>query len=1138
MRGENQPSVLANRLLHWQRSLAKSLTGSFGEARGQQLLDRYGNAFSCGYQNEVPVGRAVDDIARIDHPGSGCSPGTLYWDDREPGAVVRFRIRWPPPAPLLHDVLPIFTGLGLRVADHRGYDVTPADGEPARIDDFGLLHEAGALTPEVARLFEETFAAMWSGRAEPDGFNRLVLSVGIGWREAALVRAAYRYLRQTGFGFSQPYVEQTVADRPDFVRLLLALFAARFDPGGHQPADDVDAGLEAGLAEVTGLDEDRTLRSILAFFRSIVRTNFYRRTPDGAVEDHLAFKIDPSGIPFLPPPRPLFETFVCSPRVEALHLRGARIARGGIRWSNRPEDFRTEVLGLMKAQAVKNALIVPGGAKGAFVVRRPLTGLDRAEADAEVRSCYATFIRGMLDLTDNLVDGEVTSPPGVRRLDGDDPYLVVAADKGTARFSDLANSISAERGFWLGDAFASGGSTGYDHKAMGITARGAWVSLERHFEEMGLDPARDEFTVVGIGDMSGDVFGNGMLLSPHIRLLGAFDHRHVFLDPDPDPAVSFAERRRLAELPGSTWQDYAADRISPGGGVCSRQAKSVPLSPQVRRALGVDAEALEPPDLVRALLRAPVDVLWNGGVGTFVKAAAESHLDAADPANDSVRVDASQLRCRVVVEGGNLGLTQRARIEYALGGGRINTDFVDNAAGVDTSDREVNLKILLDKAVADAAITRRRRDELLAEVTDEVSRAVLADSRSQTRLLGVAESEAATYLDQHAQAIQHFERRENLDRELECLPDDEVLAERRAAGAGLTRPELSVLLAHAKNNLAHELSISDIPEDAHLTAELLGYLPSPIRTEFFGRLVETHPLRREILTTVLSNDMANHVGTGFFYRLEETTGIGTPDSARAYLAVRDVFDINALWSEVDALGSCVDTGVRSEMFHELQRFAQHGTLWFLRNRRPPLDIAAEVAYFRPQIRQLVPVLPAALAGAQADAVLRRTEQLTEQGVPPLLASRIAALAPLAAALDVVEIAHDRRDVGYVASVYSALDVALRLDWLQDQIVELPSESHWALLARISLRDDLFAQRRRLTRAALRRYVPGQDAAGLVSSWLEANAEPVRRCRETVSQLRDAEQPDVPMLAVALQDLRNLGQIALQADPEEGVKGRR
>ncbi|MEU5849090.1 NAD-glutamate dehydrogenase domain-containing protein [Saccharopolyspora shandongensis] len=1130
---------LGRAYVHWQQTLAEALTSYFGAEAGRELFARYGHAFSSGYRDDVPVGWAVDDIARLDRPDTEASLGKLYWEDGRPGAV-RFRLCWPTHGPLLQDALPIFAGLGLRVADHRSYEVTPLGGTRTRIDDFGLLHDVDELTPELAQLFEEAFTAMWTGKAERDGFNRLVLTVGVGWREAALVRAAYRYLKQGGFAFSQPYVEQTLAEWPEFVRTLLDRFHDRFDPEPHSrtnPHQDLDRALEGSLNEVTGLDEDKTLRSVLSFFDAILRTNYYQRDSDGVSKDYVAFKIDPSRIPLLPRPRPLFETFVHSPRVEGLHLRGAKIARGGIRWSNRPEDFRTEVLGLMKAQTVKNALIVPGGAKGAFVVRRSLAGLGRQEVEAEVRECYTTFIRGMLDITDNLVDGVVRAPPRVVRRDEPDPYLVVAADKGTAQLSDLANSIAAEHGFWLDDAFAAGGSTGYDHKAMGITARGAWVSLERHFEGLGLDPERDDFTVVGIGDMSGDVFGNGMLLSQRIRLIGAFDHRHVFVDPGPDPATSFAERARLARLPGSTWQDYDPSKISEGGAVFSRQAKSVPLSPQLRRVLGVEAESLEPPELIRALLRSPVDVLWNGGVGTFVKASTESHRDAADPANDALRVDASELRCRVVAEGGNLGLTQRARIEYALAGGRINADFIDNSAGVNTSDHEVNLKILLNTAVATGRITRTERDALLAEVADEVAAAVLADSRLQTRVLRVIEAEAPVYLDQHAQAIHNFEEQENLDRGLECLPEDPVLAERQQAGLGLTLPEISVLLAYAKNNLARELSNSDITEDDYLAAELAAYLPAGLRKRF-GALVDQHPLRREILTTALSNDLVNHVGTGFFYRLEETTGVATRDSVRAYLAVRDVFGLNALWSEVDTLSDCPTT-VRTDMFLELQRFAQHGTLWFLRNRRPPLDIAAELAYFRPQIRQLIPVLPAALVGRQAEAVQHQTEQLASHGVPFPLASRIAALTPLAASLDVVEIAHDRRDVGYVASVYSALDVALQLDWLQDQIVELPSESHWALLAKISLRDDLFAQRRRLTSAALRRYVPGQDTEDLITSWLRANHGPAERCRMTMSQLHRAEQLDVAMLSVALQDLRNLAQIGMQlGGDQEATRARR
>ncbi|MDA3623816.1 NAD-glutamate dehydrogenase domain-containing protein [Saccharopolyspora oryzae] len=1109
----------------WDQELTAALLAEFGPDQGRAVAAVYGSAFSSGYREDSPVTQAVADIACLEGDEAGPPLGRVYRSPQAVAGSVRFRICWAGEAPLLQEVLPIFAGLGLRVADHRSYEIQPRGRRAARVDDFGLRHDIDELSGHAAALVEDAFAAMWHGRAETDGFNRLVLTAGLDWRQAALVRAAYHYLWQAGFAFSRPYVEATLASRPRFVRALLEFFAARFDP--DQPRGPVPAELEETLQEVTGLDEDKTLRAVLAFFSAVVRTNYFQRDAEGKPKEYLAFKIDPSGMPFVPRPRPLFEAFVYSPAVEALHLRSRRVARGGIRWSDRPEDFRTEVLGLMKAQTVKNALIVPGGAKGAFVVRRSLAGLERAEADAQVRACYATFIRGMLDVTDNLFDGAVVPPPRVVCHDEPDPYLVVAADKGTARFSDLANEIAAEYGFWLGDAFASGGSSGYDHKAMGITARGAWVSLRQHCEQLGWDPDVDEFTVVGIGDMSGDVFGNGMLLSQRIRLIGAFDHRHIFLDPDPDPLLSHAERARLAALPASSWLDYAPERISAGGGVFSRRAKSVPISPQVQQRLGVQAAELTPPELVQALLRAPVDVLWNGGMGTFVKASTQNHADAADPANDAVRVDADGLRARVVVEGGNLGLTQPARIEYALAGGRINTDFVDNSAGVDTSDREVNLKILLDAAVRDRVIDGGERNRLLAEVADEVAAAVLTDSRLQSRVLGVVEAEAPVLLDQHAGAIRKFEQISKLDRALECLPDEPELARRRRAGLGLARPEIAMLLAHAKNNLAQELVNSPVPDDPHLAAQLLEYLPVALR-ERFGAAMARHPLRREILATALSNDLADHVGTGFVYRLEETTGVDTPDTVLAYLAVREIFGFNALWSDVDGLGSRCPPGVRAEMFHELQRFCQLGALWFLRHRRPPVDVAAEVAHFRGQVRQLVPVLPAALAGSQAEAVAARTAELEGLGVPGLLAGRIAVLGPLAGSLDVVEIAGDRRDVGFVAAVYSALDVGLGMDWLQEQIVELPSESHWELLAKISLRDGLFAQRRRLTASALAGFVPGVGVDELVAEWLQGNAGPVRRCRETLGQLREAGRVDVAMLSVALQDLRNLVQIS--ADP--------
>ncbi|MEO7350585.1 MAG: NAD-glutamate dehydrogenase domain-containing protein [Marmoricola sp.] len=1103
----------------WRHELATALTDKHGMDRGRLLLETWGRAFPLGYIEEVPVARALHDIDQMERQGGSDRVGTFY---SEPGVanVVRFRACWADQPPLLHDVLPILASLGLDLADHRSYQLAAASGRTARIDDFGLRHSARQFAAAETGLVEDAVNAMWGGHAERDGLNRLVLAAGINWREAALIRAAYRYIRLGGFGFSQRYVAHALAEWPVFVRLLLQQFRSRFDTAASsdQAPDALESALAMELDKVTRLDEDRTLRSLLAFFQSVTRTNFYVTGPGQLPSEYFSFKIDPSRMPFLPAARPLVEMFVYSTRVEALHLRAARVARGGIRWSDRPEDFRTEVLGLMKAQAVKNTLIVPGGAKGAFVIKRPLADLDRDAVAAEARHCYTTFINGMLDLTDNLVDGTVQPPTDLVCHDGPDHYLVVAADKGTATMSDLANSIAEERGFWLGDAFASGGSTGFDHKKMGITARGAWVSLERHFEDLASDVDQDEFTVVGIGDLSGDVFGNGMLLSPHIRLVGAFDHRHVFLDPNPDVSTSFAERLRLANLPGSTWQDYDPARISAGGGVFSRSAKSIPLSPEIQALLGLCVDALSPPELIQAILRASVDVLWNGGIGTFVKASTETHPDAADPVNDGTRVDACELRCRVVIEGGNLGLTQRARVEYAHQGGRINGDFIDNSAGVDTSDREVNIKMVLNDALAEGGITRTERDKLLVSSAEDVAAAVLDDSRQQNRMLSVLESDAPRFLDQHAHAIEIFEREEGLDRAAWALPGEAELAERRQVGLGLTRPEIAVLLAFAKNTLARKLLDSDVPDDPYLARTLVEYLPAALR-ERFGPRMEQHPMRREIVATMVSNNIAHRVGTGFFYRMTESTGASTPQISRAYLTVRDVFDLDTLWAEVDAVGRHCPPAIRYEMLRDVQRFAGQTTRWFIRNRQQPLQIGAEVSFFRPHIQQLGAVLTAALTTSAAPSETITTR--TSQGVPRELAERIAGLATLASSLDFAEMAHDRFDVGFLIDISRALDSALGLDWLQSQIIDLPSESHWARLAKISLRDDLFTLRRRLTAAALQRHLSDQQAEETVDTWLSDNRNVVDHCRATLRSLRAMDQLDVPMLTVALQEIRNL-----------------
>ncbi len=912
------------------------------------------------------------DVNRIERLGGvGDLAMSLYVPAHSPADHLAFKLLSHARPIVLSEVLPLLENMGVEVTDERPYEVQPRDGEPVWIYDFGLRHDQGVefKPDQVREVFQETFARTWRGEAENDSFNRLVLSAQLRQREIGVLRAIAKYLRQAGSAFSQDYMEDALAAHPAIAGRLIELFHVRLDPEQFEDTPGKARALEreiaAAIDEVESLDDDRMLRSYLGIVRAVLRTNYFQTGDDGAPKPYLSLKLDPELVPDLPQPRPLVEVFVYSPRVEAVHLRGGRVARGGIRWSDRREDFRTEVLGLMKAQTVKNAVIVPVGAKGGFVVKRPPAGGDRAELLAEVVECYRTFMCGLLDLTDTIVDGEVVPPPDVARHDGDDPYLVVAADKGTATFSDIANGIAGEYGFWLGDAFASGGSSGYDHKAMGITARGAWESVRRHFRALGLDVDAEDFTVVGVGDMSGDVFGNGMLLSRHIKLVGAFDHRHVFLDPDPDPAASFAERERLFRLPGSSWADYDRALISPGGGVFPRAAKSIELTPEVRAAVGVDATALPPNELIRALLRAPVDLLWNGGIGTYVKARDERHAEVGDKASDAVRVDAEELRCRVVGEGGNLGFTQRARIAYALGGGRIFMDAIDNSAGVDCSDHEVNIKILLDGIVADGELTVEQRNELLAEMTDDVAALVLRDNYEQAQAISRSQVLAASMLEVHQRYIRALEQSGLLNRELEFLPGEETLAERRAGGAGLTTPEFAILLSYTKIALSRELLASDLPEDGYLAHELERYFPALLR-ERFGERLRRHPLRREIIVSRVVNDLVGHAGTTFAFRLGDETGAGAPDVARAYAAAREIFRLPALWREIEELDGRVDAQTQLSLLLRTRVLLERSTRWLLRNRRRPLDIAAAIEEFAPGAAAIAAALPELLGASERE----------------------------------------------------------------------------------------------------------------------------------------------------------------------------
>ena len=1107
----------------WSDELRDALIDERGEASGVELHHRYRDAFAPAYRHDYVPRTAVADVARLESLGPDGLAMHLYRPLEAAEGFLRFKLYRSGQPLLISDVLPVLEHMGAKVLDERPYEIRPVGDPPLWIYDFGLLCTSAFSGREpIDETFQDAFAAVWAGDAEDDGFNRLVLLAGLGWRDVTVLRAFARHLRQMGTAFSQSYMESTLATHPTIVRLLVALFHARFDPEApdRERAPALVTAITEAVDQVTSLDEDRILRSFLHLVSATVRTNAFQRGGDGKPKPWLSFKVESAKVPDLPRPRPMFEVFVYSPHMEGIHLRGDHVARGGIRWSDRREDFRTEILGLMKAQMVKNAVIVPVGAKGGFVVKQPPAAGGQALA-AEVLACYRTLIRGMLDLTDNLVGGAVVPPPQVVRYDGDDPYLVVAADKVTASFSDVANELSAEYGFWLGDAFASGGSSGYDHKRMAITARGAWESVKRHFRALGVDVGTTPVTVAGVGDMSGDVFGNGLLQSPHLRLVAAFDHRHVFLDPDPDPETSFAERSRLFALPRSSWDDYDRTRISPGGGVWSRDAKSIGLSPEMQAALGLSAGSVAPAELVRAILRAPVDLLWNGGIGTYVKALTESHADVGDKTNDALRINASELRCKVVGEGGNLGFTQAARVEFARTGGLINTDAIDNSGGVDCSDHEVNIKILLDAVVADGDLTLKQRNALLAEMTDEVAALVLRHNYRQTQALASATAQAASLVDVHARYVRSLQQLGRLDREIEFLPTEEGFAERKIAGEGLTSPEFAVLLAYTKIALHAELLASDVPEDPFLRRQLEQYFPTPLQDRFRDRMYQ-HRLRREIIATCIANDIVDRAGTTFAFRLADETGAGAADIARAWAFARDVFDMQGFWAEVEGLDNQVPAAVQTSMLLDGRRLVERGTRWALRHRSRPLDIAAAVETLAPGVRAVAKALPDLLADGERESWLHAAQLLTAEGVPADLAERVADFEALFAGLDLVEVAGEVGEpVEVVAAVYLALGDRLDLHWLRDQIVALPRDNRWQSLARAALREDLYAQQRSLAEEVLRGSEPDADPAARIERWLATNREVALRCSLVISDIKAAGAADLATLSVALRENHNL-----------------
>jgi glutamate dehydrogenase len=1107
---------LADAIRTWSDELAHDLVEAHGEDRGLALLRKWGQGFPAGYRADFPARTAVADLARMEGLAPGDLATSLTHPMEAPDGMLRLKLyRADTPLPL-SDVLPLLEHLGVRVLDQRPYEVEADDGTVVWIHDFGLAPEVGELDAwEVKDICQEAFLATWRGEAESDAFNRLVLQAKLTWREVTVLRAYCKYLRQAGTAFSQNYMAATLARNAHVARLLVDRFHARFDPERHPDPEDratlLTKSLETAIDAVESLDDDRILRRFAALVEATLRTNWFQSGPDGGPKSHLSFKLDPARVPGLPKPLPRYEIFVYSPWTEGVHLRGGKVARGGLRWSDRKEDFRTEILGLMKAQMVKNAVIVPVGAKGGFVIKRAPE--DRPEGVSEVAACYRIFVSGLLDLTDNIVDGEVVHPAEVVCHDGDDPYLVVAADKGTATFSDLANSVAAEYGFWLGDAFASGGSAGYDHKKMGITARGAWESARRHFYDLGVDLAEATVTAVGIGDMSGDVFGNGMLLSRHLKLVAAFDHRHVFLDPDPDPEKSYQERKRLFEMPRSSWADYDPEVISTGGGVFPRTAKSITLSPEVQAALGVESEVLPPEEVVRAILQAPVDLLWNGGIGTYVKARAESHADVGDKANDTVRIDATELRCRVVAEGGNLGFTQRGRIEYALHGGAINTDAIDNSAGVDCSDHEVNIKILLDTLCRDGELTNKQRDKLLAEMTEDVAEAVLADNIDQNVALAKARAQAGPMADVHARLLRKLEQEGKLDRALEFLPSDEALNQRRQEGGGLTSPEFAVLLAYTKLDCYQQLLASDLPEDPWCEQVLCEYFPARLR-ERFAEAMDRHRLRREIVATEVSSSLVDRAGTSFLFRMVEETGASVPELARAHVAARRIFDLDDLFTELETMGPAVPGPTQISMLLTTRRLAERAARWLVRHRRPPLDVGRAVDDFADSAVELAGLLSEALPDHEQAFLKETADDWIEAGAPPELARRVAALPWLEPALDLVEVS---QPAGHVlpesAGVFFALGEALELDWLRSYIEALPRDDRWQTLARAALRDDLQRERATLTAEVL--------AAGSLDDWLQAHQDRVEHYLLVLEDIRQTGVYDLSTLSVAMREVRAL-----------------
>lgn len=1121
----------------WSDRLQERLLAAVGDEQAARLMADFGTAFPPGYRNDQTADRAVADIQRMSELHEDRDLVVDLSADPAPHhdqSYVQFRIFSLSQSLGLSRVLPILENLGLEVLAEQPHQLRPTKGTPIWLQDFTARTEPmpGGNLHNHRAVFHDAFLRIWHAEAENDRFNRLVLRCGLSWRDVAMLRCYARYLRQTGFPLSQEMMADVLASYTDLTRQLVNLFMVMHDPdyvsndrasGRDEAIGGLLVAIDHAFQHVRSLDEDRILRAFVNMIRFTLRTNFYQRDAHGWPDSWIAIKLASEKLDELPLPRPMVEIFLYAPRFEGVHLRGGKVARGGIRWSDRRDDFRTEILGLLKAQTVKNTVIVPVGAKGGFVLKHPPSEGGRDALQAEAIACYQQFIRGLLGITDNIIQGQIVPPPRVVRHDGDDPYLVVAADKGTATFSDIANAISEQFGFWLGDAFASGGSAGYDHKKMGITAKGGWESVKRHFREIGKDIQKTAFTCVGVGDMSGDVFGNGLLLSPHTKLIAAFNHVHIFVDPNPDPAKSFAERQRLFALPRSNWTDYDAAVLSEGGAIFERSAKSLTLSPQIQAVLGIERDKVTPFELMTAILCADVELIWFGGIGTYVKASHETHMDAGDKANDAIRINGRDLRAKVIGEGANLGMTQAARIEGARTGIRMNTDFIDNSAGVDCSDHEVNIKILLRDVIQHGKMDRPTRDTLLESMTDEVSRLVLLDNYLQTEAITIALADAPKRLMEHGHIIKVLERDAGLVRALEGLPDDDGLAQRQRDGAGLTRPEFAIVMAYAKMNLFNRLVNSTLPDDPYFVQDLIRYFPRHLRTDEWRDAIMAHPLRREIIATTLANSFVNRAGPTIAIDLAERTGMDLATITLVFAIVKDVFDLRDWWRAIEQGDNVISAEAQAVMFRWIIRLIERACIWILSNVPQPFDATTLIERFQPGVRALRDMLRQQIPDANRAEVRAIADYLVAAGTPDALAQDIATIPLLFAAFDIVRCAEQvTLSVADAARIYFMVGDRLGTAWLRLQAVPLSSANLWRRQAVAAIIDDLYACQRDLAIQILSLRTAGKVVDETVlAAWIEGRPHAVARLDHLIAELHAINPIDFAMLAVANRQLKAL-----------------